>query len=85
MDSAEQAAQSEGDPESQGQKSTGGHYDARYINEYKSDGSLADGSKQLILKHMRRFEGLPVNSTYSSLLVPEGIELSGEYYAKQFY
>lgn len=78
MDSAEQAALSESDPDGQSQKSSNGYYDSRTINEYKSDGSLTEGSRQLILKHMRRFEGLPVNVTYSSLLVPAGIELSGE-------
>ncbi|XP_063702857.1 voltage-dependent calcium channel subunit alpha-2/delta-3 [Culicoides brevitarsis] len=76
MDSAEQAALSESDPDAQSQKSSNGYYDSRTINEYKSDGSLSDGSRQLILTHLRRFEGLPVNVTYSSLLVPEGIELS---------
>lgn len=78
MDSAEQAALSESDPEAQNQKSSSGYYDSRYINEYKSDGTLTDGSKQLILKHMRRFEGLPVNVTFSSLLVPGGIDINGK-------
>uniref|UniRef100_A0A336LYX8 CSON005615 protein n=1 Tax=Culicoides sonorensis TaxID=179676 RepID=A0A336LYX8_CULSO len=76
MDSAEQAALSESDPDGQSQKSNNGFYDSRTINEYKSDGSLSEGSRQLILKHMRRFEGLPVNVTYSSLLVPAGIDLT---------
>lgn len=79
MDSAEQAALSESDPEQQTQKSGAGvFYDARKINVYDSDGKLADGSKHMLLRHMKRFEGLPVNVSLSSLLFPGGVDLSGE-------
>lgn len=76
MDSAEQAALSESDPEAQSQKSSSGYYDARYINEYKSDGSLEKGSKQLLLTPIRRFERLPVNVSFSSLLLPTDVDIN---------
>ncbi|XP_058819212.1 voltage-dependent calcium channel subunit alpha-2/delta-4 isoform X1 [Topomyia yanbarensis] len=76
MDSAEQAALSESDPESGATKGHGGaFYDARRINEYQSDGRLADGSRQMLLRHMRRFEGYPVNISLSSVLVPGGVNI----------
>ncbi|XP_052864386.1 voltage-dependent calcium channel subunit alpha-2/delta-4 [Anopheles cruzii] len=77
MDSAEQAALSESDPESAASKSHtgGGFYDARRINEYQSDGRLAEGSRQMLLRHMRRFEGYPVNISLSSVLLPVGVGL----------
>jgi hypothetical protein len=80
MDSAEQAALSESDQESQGQKqAASGFYDARKINEYQSDGKLVSGSKQMVLRHMRRFDGFPVNISLSSILVPEGADLEGQF------
>ncbi|XP_062707159.1 voltage-dependent calcium channel subunit alpha-2/delta-4 isoform X3 [Aedes albopictus] len=77
MDSAEQAALSESDPESGGaSKSHGnGFYDARRINEYQSDGRLAEGSRQMLLRHMRRFEGYPVNISLSAVLMANGVNL----------
>ncbi|XP_038109215.1 voltage-dependent calcium channel subunit alpha-2/delta-3 isoform X3 [Culex quinquefasciatus] len=81
MDSAEQAALSESDPESSAgggaSKSHGGNgfYDARRINEYQSDGRLAEGSRQMLLRHMRRFEGYPVNISLSSVLMSGGINV----------
>ena len=78
MDSAEQAALSESDPESAASKGHGGaFYDARRINEYQSDGRLAEGSRQMLLRHMRRFEGYPVNISLSSVLVPSGVNIDG--------
>ncbi|XP_055382086.1 voltage-dependent calcium channel subunit alpha-2/delta-3 isoform X2 [Condylostylus longicornis] len=77
MDSAEQAALSELDSQtssSSTQKVT--HYDARRINEYNSDGKLADGAKHLDIRYMRRFERLPVNLSISSILVPNNVDLS---------
>ncbi|KAL7039794.1 hypothetical protein ACKWTF_000119 [Chironomus riparius] len=77
MDSAEQAAQSESDPEHQAQKSHSNvFYDARRINVYDSDGKLADGAKHMLLRHMKRFEGLPVNISLSSVLFANGVDLS---------
>ncbi|XP_055847304.1 voltage-dependent calcium channel subunit alpha-2/delta-3 isoform X2 [Episyrphus balteatus] len=76
MDSAEQAALSE--LESQGHSSSSGatqHYDARRINEYNSDGKLADGARHMDIRFMRRFERLPVNLSLSSILVPNGVNL----------
>lgn len=79
MDSAEQAALSESDPEHQAQKSHSSvFYDARRVNVYDSDGKLADGAKHMLLRHMKRFEGLPVNVSLSSVLFTEGVELDPE-------
>lgn len=76
MDSAEQAALSESDPESATSKAhPSAFYDARRINEYQSDGRLAEGSRQMLLRHMRRFEGYPVNISLSSVLLPAGVSL----------
>ncbi|XP_049277922.1 voltage-dependent calcium channel subunit alpha-2/delta-4 isoform X1 [Anopheles funestus] len=76
MDSAEQAALSESDPESATSKAhPSAFYDARRINEYQSDGRLAEGSRQMLLRHMRRFEGYPVNISLSSVLMPAGVSL----------
>lgn len=74
MDSAEQAALSESDRETQVQGSNG-IYDARHLNEY-IDGKLADGAKEMFLKQIRRFERLPVNLSLSSILVPTGVDLN---------
>ncbi|XP_055682494.1 voltage-dependent calcium channel subunit alpha-2/delta-3 [Lutzomyia longipalpis] len=84
MDSAEQAAlSSETDMEPQAQTqihnpagSGNGFYDSRHLNEYSSDGRLADGAKEMLLRPMRRFERLPVNLTLSSILVPPGIDVN---------
>lgn len=78
MDSAEQAALSESDPENQAQQKSHSNvfYDARRINVYDSDGKLADGAKHMFLRHMKRFEGLPVNVSLSSVLFPNDIDLS---------
>lgn len=78
MDSAEQAALSESDPEQQTQKSHPNvFYDARKINVYDSDGKLAEGAKHMLLRHMKRFEGLPVNVSLSSVLFSSGADFSG--------
>lgn len=79
MDSAEQAALSESDLESGASKSHGnGFYDARRINEYQSDGRLAEGSRQMLLRHMRRFEGYPVNISLSAVLMANGVTVDGK-------
>lgn len=79
MDSAEQAALSESDPEHQAQKSHSNvFYDARRVNIYDSDGKLAEGAKHMLLRHMKRFEGLPVNVSLSSVLFTDGVELDPE-------
>ncbi|KAL5282154.1 CACNA2D4 family protein [Megaselia abdita] len=74
MDSAEQAALSESNTQSHSSSGTQ-HYDARKVNEYNSDGKLSDGARHLDLIFMRRFERLPVNLTFSTILVPELIDL----------
>ncbi|KAG5675047.1 hypothetical protein PVAND_004986 [Polypedilum vanderplanki] len=77
MDSAEQAALSESDPEHQAQKSHSNiFYDARRVNVYDSDGKLASGAKHMLLRHMKRFEGLPVNVSLSSVLFANNVDLS---------
>lgn len=79
MDSAEQAALSESDPEHQAQKPHSNvFYDARRVNVYDSDGKLADGAKHMLLRHMKRFEGLPVNVSLSSVLFTDGVEVDPE-------
>lgn len=74
MDSAEQAALSESNSQSLS-SSPYQHYDARRVNEYNSDGKLSDGARHLDLIFMRRFERLPVNLTFSTILVPESVDL----------
>lgn len=74
MDSAEQAALSESSSQSHS-SSVNQHYDARRVNEYNSDGKLSDGARHLDLIFMRRFERLPVNLTFSTILVPESVDL----------
>ncbi|CAD7085406.1 unnamed protein product, partial [Hermetia illucens] len=76
MDSAEQAALSDSDRESQHTSPTSTVYDARRINEYNSDGRLAEGARHMDLRFMRRFERLPVNLSISSILVPNGVDLN---------
>jgi hypothetical protein len=76
MDFAEQAALSESDPEVQTRKN--GYFDSRYINQYQSDGRIADDSKEMLVRALRRFEGHPVNLSLSTILVPTGVELNGE-------
>jgi VWA N-terminal/von Willebrand factor type A domain len=78
MDSAEQAALSESDPEHQAQQKSQSNvfYDARRINVYDSDGKLADGAKHMLLRHMKRYEGLPVNVSLSSVLFTNGVDLA---------
>lgn len=78
MDSAEQAALSESDQDAQTQTPHGdGFYDARKINQYASDGRLVAGSKELLMKTMRRFERIPVNLTHSTVLATPGVDLNG--------
>lgn len=79
MDSAEQAALSESDQEAQSQsQQNDGFYDARKINQYAQDGRPQAGSRELLMKVMRRFERLPVNLTYSSILAAPGVDLTGK-------
>lgn len=78
MDSAEQAALSESDPDRAQKSQSNVFYDARRINLYDSDGKLADGAKHMPLRHMKRFEGLPVNVSLSSVLFTNAEELSAD-------
>lgn len=77
MDSAEQAL-SESDRDGSQSHNGNGYYDARHINEYSSDGSLAEGSRRMILRKMREFEGLPVNLSLSTILVPSTVDLESK-------
>jgi hypothetical protein len=77
MDFAEQAALSESDPEMQTRKN--GYYDSRYINQYQSDGRIADDSKEMVVRALRRFEGHPVNLSVSTILVPVDVDLSSKF------
>lgn len=77
MDSAEQAAlsESEHDSQSQTQSTTKRIYEAHRFTDYSSDGKY---SKDVLLKPMRRFDKLSVNLSLSSILVPSGVELNGK-------
>lgn len=82
MDSAEQAALGEHDGNQQQSVATPppneAFFDAREINQYAPDGRLASGSKELLMRSMRRFDRMPVNLTYSTILKMGSGDLSGE-------
>ena len=74
MDSAEQAALSESDHDSQAQTQSQlkhFHEAHRYTD---SDGKYP---KEMLLKPMRRFDKISVNLSLSSILVPSGVDLNG--------
>lgn len=74
MDSAEQAALGEHDasqPQAAAASSSPpseAFFDAREINQYAPDGRLSSGSKELLMRTLRRFDRMPVNLTYSTIL-----------------
>lgn len=77
MDSAEQAALGDNDVQ-QSSSSTESFYDAREINQYAQDGRPVSGSKELLMRTLRRFDRLPVNLTHSTILKATDTEMEGE-------
>lgn len=76
MDSAEQAALGDNDVQ---QSSAGeGFYDAREINQYAPDGRPVSGTKELLMRTLRRFDRMPVNLTHSTILRTTDTDLNGE-------
>lgn len=74
MDSAEQAALSHKFEEA---------LSARYLNSrrlslYGPDGRPFEGGRDVTLTPNRHFDHLPVNTNFSSVLLPHGVEESGE-------
>lgn len=76
MDSAEQAAL--GDNDVQQSSSGEGFYDAREINQYAPDGRPVSGTKELLMRTLRRFDRMPVNLTHSTILRTTDTDLNGE-------
>lgn len=80
MDSAEQAAL--GDHEGSQQTvapPNEAFFDAREINQYAPDGRLVSGSKELLMRTLRRFDRMPVNLTYSTILRMANGDLNGKF------
>lgn len=76
MDSAEQAAMGDNDVQSSPAE---GFYDAREINQYAPDGRPVSGSKELLMRTLRRFDRMPVNLTHSTILkTTSDTDLEGE-------
>lgn len=76
MDSAEQAAM--GDNDVQQSSPAEGFYDAREINQYAPDGRPVSGSKELLMRTLRRFDRLPVNLTHSTILKTTDTDFEGK-------
>lgn len=76
MDSAEQAAL--GDNDVQQSSSAENFYEAREINQYAQDGRPVSGSKELLMRTLRRFDRLPVNLTHSTILKATDTEMDGQ-------
>lgn len=79
MDSAEQAALGDHDGSQQtvAPPPNEAFFDAREINQYAPDGRLASGSKELLMRTLRRFDRMPVNLTYSTILRMANGDLNG--------
>lgn len=73
MDSAEQAALSPqpdiGQPFS--------YYNAKRLNLFASDGKPVDGTREMILTPNPHFDHLPVNVSFSSVLLPANVKEDG--------
>lgn len=81
MDSAEQAALGDNDGQQQQQSSStsgDGFYDAREINQYAPDGRPLSGTKELLMRTLRRFDRMPVNLTHSTILRTTDADVEGE-------
>lgn len=74
MDSAEQAALSP-------QPDTGqpiSYYNAKRLNLFAPDGRPVDGTREMILTPNPHFDHLPVNISFSSVLLPANVKEDGE-------
>lgn len=79
MDSAEQAALGDNEQSASGGGGGGdGFYDAREINQYAPDGRPVSGTKELLMRTLRRFDRLPVNLTHSTVLKATDSDMEGE-------
>lgn len=75
MDSAEQAALT---PQADnGQRFQ--YYNARKLNAFGPDGRPADGTREMVLTPNPHFDFLPVNTSLSSILMPNYITENGKY------
>lgn len=74
MDSAEQAALT---PQNDnGQSLT--YYNAKKLNVFALDGRPVDGTREMILTPNPHFDHLPVNISFSSVLLPSNIHEDGK-------
>lgn len=79
MDSAEQAALT---PQADnGQRFQ--YYNAKRLNAFGPDGRPADGTREMILTPNPHFDYLPVNTSLSSIIMPNNINEYGKY--KRFH
>ena len=81
MDSAEQAALTPQTDNGQTFK----YYNARKLNIFGSDGRPTEGSREMTLTANPHFEYLPVNTTFSSVLMPPKVDDTGIYAIKCKY
>lgn len=73
MDSAEQVALT---PQNDnGQHFT--YYNAKRLNVFAPDGRPVDGTREMVLTPSPHFDHLPVNTTFSSVLMPSNIKEDG--------
>lgn len=79
MDSAEQAALSEAnhDPQGQSQILTKKVFEPHHFVDFGSDSKMSTNGKKM--KPLRRFDKLSVNLSLSSILVPSGVDLNGNW------
>lgn len=73
MDSAEQAALSHKFEEALAAK----YLNSRRLSLYAPDGKPFEGGRDVTLTPNRHFDHLPVNTNFSSVLLPQGVEESG--------
>lgn len=73
MDSAEQAALAPHNDNAQSFK----YYDAKRLNVFDANGKLVRGAREMLLTTNPHFDYLPVNTTLSSILMPDIIDENG--------
>lgn len=74
MDSAEQAAQT---PQTDNRQRLQ-YYNAKRLNAFGPDGRPADGTREMILTPNPHFDNLPVNTSLSSILMPNNVNEDGK-------
>lgn len=75
MDSAEQAALTPRSDNGQPFR----FYNAKRLNAFGDDGRPAGGTREMILTPNPHFDHLPVNTTLSTILMPNDVVEAGEY------